>query len=190
IIMVRLQRVTFMALHNYLGLTTELFNPESQAIPLLSVASVAAGRAKRLMSSGPEERLERLPRPSESSDSVPLPSIHREIADELGQSQMGGPDPSFPQETQGAAPSDLGMAYDRARVLPYSDEHSGSFVASKSKKNVVVAEIPSVVFHYSESPWDESGASSKTDAIFRAAKKDLLTLMQLDDPSLLDGRVT
>lgn len=27
IIMVRLQRVTFLALHNYLGLTTELFNP-------------------------------------------------------------------------------------------------------------------------------------------------------------------
>lgn len=25
--MVRLQRVTFLALHNYLGLTTELFNP-------------------------------------------------------------------------------------------------------------------------------------------------------------------
>lgn len=27
IIMMRLQRVTFLALHNYLGLTTELFNP-------------------------------------------------------------------------------------------------------------------------------------------------------------------
>lgn len=27
IMMVRLQRVTFLALHNYLGLTTELFNP-------------------------------------------------------------------------------------------------------------------------------------------------------------------
>lgn len=26
IMMVRLQRVTFLALHNYLGLTTELFN--------------------------------------------------------------------------------------------------------------------------------------------------------------------
>lgn len=25
--MVRLQRVTFLALHDYLGLTTELFNP-------------------------------------------------------------------------------------------------------------------------------------------------------------------
>uniref|UniRef100_A0A8C4M862 lysophospholipase n=1 Tax=Equus asinus asinus TaxID=83772 RepID=A0A8C4M862_EQUAS len=31
IIMVRLQRVTFLALHNYLGLTTELFNPVSAA---------------------------------------------------------------------------------------------------------------------------------------------------------------
>uniref|UniRef100_A0AAY4BFN8 lysophospholipase n=1 Tax=Denticeps clupeoides TaxID=299321 RepID=A0AAY4BFN8_9TELE len=30
IIMVRLQRVTFLALHNYLGLTTELFNPVGQ----------------------------------------------------------------------------------------------------------------------------------------------------------------
>ncbi|CAJ0937791.1 unnamed protein product, partial [Ranitomeya imitator] len=43
IIMVRLQRVTFLALHNYLGLTTELFNSESQAIPLLSVASLTSG---------------------------------------------------------------------------------------------------------------------------------------------------
>lgn len=32
IIMVRLQRVTFLALHNYLGLTTELFNPVSAGI--------------------------------------------------------------------------------------------------------------------------------------------------------------
>lgn len=33
IIMVRLQRVTFLALHNYLGLTTELFNPVSASLP-------------------------------------------------------------------------------------------------------------------------------------------------------------
>lgn len=33
IIMVRLQRVTFLALHNYLGLTTELFNPVSVPAP-------------------------------------------------------------------------------------------------------------------------------------------------------------
>ncbi|XP_008829408.1 patatin-like phospholipase domain-containing protein 7 isoform X5 [Nannospalax galili] len=161
IIMVRLQRVTFLALYNYLGLTTELFNPESQAIPLLSVASVASGRAKRQMSCGLEERLEKLPRSLESCDS----------------------------EGHEGATSDLGMAYDRARVMPHSDEHLGNFLASKSKKNVIVAETPSAIFHYSESPWDETGVSEKTDAIFRAAKKDLLTLMKLDDPSLLDDRV-
>ncbi|XP_052581440.1 patatin-like phospholipase domain-containing protein 7 isoform X3 [Peromyscus californicus insignis] len=161
IIMVRLQRVTFLALHNYLGLTTELFNPESQAIPLLSVASVAAGRAKRQMSYGPEEQLERSPRSLESSNS----------------------------ESHERATSDLGMAYNRARVLPHSDEQLGNSVASKSKKNVIVAETPSAIFHYSENSWDDTGASGKTDAIFKAATKDLLTLMKLDDPSLLDGRV-
>ncbi|KAF6721087.1 Patatin-like phospholipase domain-containing protein 7 [Oryzias melastigma] len=35
IIMVRLQRVTFLALHNYLGLTTELFNPVLPQKPLI-----------------------------------------------------------------------------------------------------------------------------------------------------------
>ncbi|XP_055455900.1 patatin-like phospholipase domain-containing protein 7 isoform X5 [Psammomys obesus] len=208
IIMIRLQRVTFLALHNYLGLTTELFNPESQAIPLLSVASVAAGRAKRQMSYGQEEQLERSPRPLESSNSdhgssrsticgpllkrscsVPLPSIHVEISNELWQSQGSGSNPSASQESHEGATSDLGMAYNHARVLPHSDEQLGNYVASKSKKNVVVAEIPSAIFHYSENSRDEPGASGKTDAVFRAATQDLLTLMKLDDPSLLDGRV-
>lgn len=53
-------------------------------------------------------------------------------------------------------------------------------VLFKSKKNVVVAEIPSAIFHYSENSRDETGASGKTDAIFRAATQDLLTLMKLD----------
>ncbi|XP_031225142.1 patatin-like phospholipase domain-containing protein 7 [Mastomys coucha] len=204
IIMVRLQRVTFLALHNYLGLTTELFNPESQAIPLLSVASVA-GRAKRQMSCGLEEQPERSPRPPEfsSSDhgsncvtvsgpmlkrscSVPLPSIHGEI-DELRQSQGSGSNTSAFQESHEGATSDLGMAYNRARILPYSDEQLGNSSASKSKKGV--AETPSAIFHYSENSRDETGPYGKTDAIFRAATKDLLTLMKLDDPSLLDGRV-
>lgn len=44
----------------------------------------------------------------------------------------------------------------------------------------MVAETPSVVFHYPERHQDETAASGKTDAIFRAAKKDLLTLMKLD----------
>uniref|UniRef100_A0A4W5M993 lysophospholipase n=1 Tax=Hucho hucho TaxID=62062 RepID=A0A4W5M993_9TELE len=40
IIMVRLQRVTFLALHNYLGLTTELFNPVIHTHTLNSIRCV------------------------------------------------------------------------------------------------------------------------------------------------------
>lgn len=53
------------------------------------------------------------------------------------------------------------------------------FVLFKSKKSIV-AETPSAIFHYSETSRDETGAGGKTDAIFRAATKDLLTLMKLD----------
>uniref|UniRef100_K9IQ44 lysophospholipase n=1 Tax=Desmodus rotundus TaxID=9430 RepID=K9IQ44_DESRO len=195
IIMVRLQRVTFLALHSYLGLTTELFNPESQAIPLVSVASVAAGKAKRQASYGPEEPGDPADRGGsraaasglllKRSHSVPLPSVH-ETSDELGKAQAGDQAPAAPP---GAA-SDPRTACDRARVPLHAEERPGSVVAGKPKKSVVVAETPSAIFHYSDGNSDEPVASSKTDAIFRAAKKDLLTLMKLDDPSLLDGRVT
>ncbi|XP_072634984.1 patatin-like phospholipase domain-containing protein 7 isoform X5 [Canis lupus baileyi] len=209
IIMVRLQRVTFLALHNYLGLTTELFNPESQAVHLLSVASMAAGKAKRQACCSSEDRLERTLWPQESCDpdrgggraaasgpllkrsqSSPLPSVHEEILDELGKTQPGDQAPFTPPGSTAGATSDLKMACDRARVLLHAEEHPGSTMASKSKKNVMVADAPSAVFHYSEANSEETVSSRKTDAIFRAAKKDLLTLMKLDDPSLLDGRVT
>nr|XP_025843718.1 patatin-like phospholipase domain-containing protein 7 isoform X4 [Vulpes vulpes]XP_025843719.1 patatin-like phospholipase domain-containing protein 7 isoform X4 [Vulpes vulpes] len=210
IIMVRLQRVTFLALHNYLGLTTELFNPESQAVHLLSVASMAAGKAKRQACCSSEDRLERPLWPQESCDpadrgggraaasgpllkrsqSSPLPSVHEEILDELGKAQAGDQASFAPPGSTAGATSDLKMACDRARVLLHAEEHPGSTMASKSKKNVMVADAPSAVFHYSEANSEETVSSRKTDAIFRAAKKDLLTLMKLDDPSLLDGRVT
>ncbi|VCX40510.1 unnamed protein product [Gulo gulo] len=208
--MVRLQRVTFLALHNYLGLTTELFNPESQAIPLVSVASVAAGKAKRQACCSPEDRLERPLRPQETCDpagrggsraagsgpplkrsrSFPLPSVHEETLDELGKAQAGDQTPLVPPGNIAGATSDLRMACDRARVLLQAEERPGSAMASKSKRNVTVADAPSAVFRYSETNSDETVCSRKTDAIFRAAKKDLLTLMKLDDPSLLDDRVS
>lgn len=57
--MVRLQRVTFLALHNYLGLTTELFNPVSagpwsvmsfpgeSAAPSAKTGAVSCGPGRR-----------------------------------------------------------------------------------------------------------------------------------------------
>ncbi|KAG3288473.1 patatin like phospholipase domain containing 7, transcript variant X5 [Ictidomys tridecemlineatus] len=203
IIMVRLQRVTFLALYNYLGLTTELFNPESQAIPLVSVASVASGRTKRQVFCGTEERLEKPPQPQDpcTSDqggscpaasghllkrsySVPLPYVHEEVSEKFGQSQARDSALPGPPGGHNGATSDLGMACDRARVWLHSDL-PGNSMASKSKKNTMGAEVPSSVLHYSECRWDPHGSSGKTDAIFRAAKEDLLTLMKLDDVNIL-----
>ncbi|XP_006900732.1 PREDICTED: patatin-like phospholipase domain-containing protein 7 [Elephantulus edwardii] len=208
IIMVRLQRVTFMALHNYLGLTTELFNPESQAIPLISVASVA----KRQMSSSLDPQPEQPLQPQEAADpdgecvpvlvsqplmrrslSVPLPSAYEDanflVPEKLQKTMVGRFGPTASPDLTVNISSDV-QACDLARGFSHTDEHARSSLAGKSKKSVVLSEAPSTVFHYSESPSDQALAGQKTDAILRAAKKDLLTLMKLDDPSLLDGRVT
>uniref|UniRef100_A0A8C0BZL5 lysophospholipase n=1 Tax=Buteo japonicus TaxID=224669 RepID=A0A8C0BZL5_9AVES len=107
IIMVRLQRVTFLALHNYLGLTTELFNCVS-----------------------------------------------------------------------------LGYILSALPMQPGCDLAQRSIL----KKTVTVTETPSAVFHYSAV--QDSCNSKHIDAIVEAAKKDLSTLMKLDDPSLLNGKVT
>uniref|UniRef100_A0AAY4BF04 lysophospholipase n=1 Tax=Denticeps clupeoides TaxID=299321 RepID=A0AAY4BF04_9TELE len=143
IIMVRLQRVTFLALHNYLGLTTELFNPESQAVPLKSVASV-------LGESGPTRS-------------------HRRHSQTLSGDELAAPEKSDHRPTEG--PMDTG--------------------SSILKKSVTMLDTPSAVYHYS----DMGGHSGhvhhcKVNAIFQAAKNDLLKIIQLKDPSLLEGRVT
>uniref|UniRef100_A0A665X4M6 lysophospholipase n=1 Tax=Echeneis naucrates TaxID=173247 RepID=A0A665X4M6_ECHNA len=110
IIMVRLQRVTFLALHNYLGLTTELFNP-------------VGGK---------------------------LISTHL-------------------------------LVY--ALTVTQQESHCIS--------SVTMLHTPSEVFHFR----DTGGHSdtihlSKSGAIFQAAKRDLLGIIQLQDPTLLEGRVT
>uniref|UniRef100_A0A4W3GSE6 lysophospholipase n=1 Tax=Callorhinchus milii TaxID=7868 RepID=A0A4W3GSE6_CALMI len=139
IIMVRLQRVTFLALHNYLGLTTELFNSESQAIPLVSLSSIAATSPSRTV---------------KRQHSVP------------------GSDEDHWEKTG------------RCGDVPAR--------ASSLKKTVTMIDQPSAVFHYIEGE-ERSGVISNqkpVHMILEAAKKDLLTLMKLDDPTLLDGRVT
>uniref|UniRef100_A0A673BBL1 lysophospholipase n=1 Tax=Sphaeramia orbicularis TaxID=375764 RepID=A0A673BBL1_9TELE len=125
IIMVRLQRVTFLALHNYLGLTTELFNPESQAVPLSNVNSV------------------------------------------IGEANSGK----------------------MVRRLHFQDELPAG--TPDMKKSVTMQHTPSEVFHYTDSGGQSDAIHlSKSNTIFHAAKKDLLGIIQLQDPSLLDGRVS
>ncbi|XP_053329786.1 patatin-like phospholipase domain-containing protein 7 isoform X2 [Spea bombifrons] len=177
IIMVRLQRVTFLALHNYLGLTTELFNSESQAIPLLSVASLTSGSGKSI---------------KKQTSTVSTDEDHGGSAEKAVECL---PDPDAgvlgsPKATK----SDMDMAYERARVSLTPDDPPPSPIINKPilKKSVTVTETPSAVYHYKEEDLliPEFSVNRHINAMFDAAKKDLSTLMKLQDPTLLNGRVT
>uniref|UniRef100_A0A3Q3XKY2 lysophospholipase n=1 Tax=Mola mola TaxID=94237 RepID=A0A3Q3XKY2_MOLML len=158
IIMVRLQRVTFLALHNYLGLTTELFNPVIHAHSH-----------------------------SEVQDAVsltPVISLPDGVKDVFRKQRSI----STPADSTG---TDLNMACERARVT--IDEASPSPLTHKSnlKKCVMLQHAPSEVFHYTDSRGQaDAPLLSKSCTILQAAKKDLQGIIQLQDPSLLEGRVT
>ncbi|XP_039856388.1 LOW QUALITY PROTEIN: patatin-like phospholipase domain-containing protein 7a [Simochromis diagramma] len=179
IIMVRLQRVTFLALHNYLGLTTELFNLESQAVPLTNINNVMAeantGKTRRLhfqdeLPAGTTENTAETDGVKDSHSTRKLQST------------------SMPTECTG---NDLSMACERARVT--IEEAPSSPITHKSslKKSVTMQHTPSEVFHYTDSGGHADATYlGKSSAILQAAKKDLLGIIQLQDPSLLEGRVT
>ncbi|XP_069465898.1 patatin-like phospholipase domain-containing protein 7 [Ambystoma mexicanum] len=202
IIMVRLQRVTFLALHNYLGLTTELFNSESQAIPLVSVASVTSGagpgkvvRRQSYPATGGDEPGNKGEKAAELFEPDAAKTPHSENATSLFKRSrsIGSGSSDIPGSPIGTK-SDLDMAYERARVTLASEDTLASPVVNKpmAKKSVTVTETPSAVFHYTEGQMGmpDFNVNRQIDAIFEAAKKDLVTLIRLDNPSLLTGRVT
>ncbi|XP_069798890.1 patatin-like phospholipase domain-containing protein 7 isoform X6 [Dendropsophus ebraccatus] len=207
IIMVRLQRVTFLALHNYLGLTTELFNSESQAIPLLSVASLTTGTGsskgvRRQMSnvSAEDDHSDRTEKPAEflpDQDPGLLDPSKFSASDGSNTGHRRSRSSSSLAEIPGspkAAKSDMDMAYERARVSLTPDDFPPSPVMNKSiqKKSVTVTETPSAVYHYTAEDLliPEFSVNRHLNAVFEAAKKDLSTLIKLQDPLLLNGRVT
>ncbi|XP_023793697.1 patatin-like phospholipase domain-containing protein 7 [Cyanistes caeruleus] len=199
IIMVRLQRVTFLALHNYLGLTTELFSCQSQAIPLISVSSVTAGGSaskagkRQTASALEEERGEKFEKSGEALEMDMLRISGAENSEHVFRRSLSSPPYAGSIEASNnssGAKSDMDMAYERARVQLAPEDAAGSPSVAKSilKKTVTVTETPSAVFHYSAV--QDSCNSKHTDAIVEAAKKDLSTLMKLDNPALLNGKVT
>ncbi|XP_032933466.1 patatin-like phospholipase domain-containing protein 7 isoform X2 [Catharus ustulatus] len=198
IIMVRLQRVTFLALHNYLGLTTELFSC-SPAIPLISLSSVTTGGStskagKRQTSNALEEdRGEKFEKSGEALEMDMLRISGAENSEHVFRRSLSSPPYAGSTEASNnssGAKSDMDMAYERARVQLSPEDGAGSPTVAKSilKKTVTVTETPSAVFHYSAV--QDSCNSKHIDAIVEAAKKDLSSLMKLDNPALLNGKVT
>uniref|UniRef100_A0A8C2BXS6 lysophospholipase n=1 Tax=Cyprinus carpio TaxID=7962 RepID=A0A8C2BXS6_CYPCA len=160
IIMVRLQRVTFLALHNYLGLTTELFNQVGKRVHKYISALLLLGSHTYGGQAGSYENMSTVARRSRSV--------------------------SMPVESSGVAGNDLDMAYERARVTIDDPPSSSSIL----KKSVTMQHAPSAVIHYTDNAPHSDVPPTKVGAIFQAAKKDLLGIIPLQDPSLLEGRVT
>ncbi|XP_054502195.2 patatin-like phospholipase domain-containing protein 7 isoform X1 [Agelaius phoeniceus] len=197
IIMVRLQRVTFLALHNYLGLTTELFSCQGQGTPLISVSGISAGAGKvgkrQTPSALEEERGEKLEKSGEALEMDMLRISGAENSEHVFRRSLSSPPYAGSTEASNnssAAKSDMDMAYERARVHLAPEDAAGSPGVAKSilKKTVTVTETPSAVFHYSAV--QDSCNSKHIDAIVEAAKRDLSALMKLDNPALLNGKVT
>ncbi|KAI5613052.1 patatin-like phospholipase domain-containing protein 7 isoform X1, partial [Silurus asotus] len=185
IMMVRLQRVTFLALHNYLGLTTELFNPESQAIPLENVARVlgdgSPGRGNRRNSQTEEDAVaEKLAHGStekqyNAGDWKPRPMQSPSAAFRKSRSMSTPLESSLP-----AGGNDLSTGFEEVSVQ--KTELPPSPVAYKSilKKSVTMQPAPSAVYHYSDTGGHPGHVHhNKVNAIFQAAKKDLLKIIQL-----------
>uniref|UniRef100_A0A671Q2D1 lysophospholipase n=1 Tax=Sinocyclocheilus anshuiensis TaxID=1608454 RepID=A0A671Q2D1_9TELE len=180
IIMVRLQRVTFLALHNYLGLTTELFNQVGERVHAYISALLLLG--------------------SHTHTHTHTHSITSKICAFLTHtlsviSCYVNPH-RHNHSCAGAVKlrNDLNMAYERARVT-IDDTPSSSvlmFYALQSilKKSVTMQHAPSTVIHYISNAPHSDVPPCKVGAIFQAAKKDLLGIIPLQDPSLLEGRVT
>ncbi|XP_037115340.1 patatin-like phospholipase domain-containing protein 7 isoform X2 [Syngnathus acus] len=181
IIMVRLQRVTFLALHNYLGLTTELFNTDSQAISLVSVAHV-------LGEAHPHRGLRRQPSHSDEFGSDKVDPEKTNISEISSSKSKTSRSLSTPLAVTGEMSMDLNKVSERARVANEDTVPSGQ-VKSILKKTVAMQRSPSAVYEYSEAGTGHYH-HNKVNAIFQAAKKDLLQVIQLQDPGLLEGRVT
>uniref|UniRef100_A0A8C8H7T6 lysophospholipase n=1 Tax=Oncorhynchus tshawytscha TaxID=74940 RepID=A0A8C8H7T6_ONCTS len=159
IIMVRLQRVTFLALHNYLGLTTELFNqvPRSHTRYMihwnLNGHLSLCSNKKVIKIHGKSERLFSL------SLSLSLPLLALSL-----------------------------LLYPFSLALPLLSLSTPSLSLSLSllhqsilKKSVTMLHTPSAVYHYREAGESQSAHihHSKINTIFQAAKKDLQRLIQL-----------
>ncbi|XP_051630604.1 patatin-like phospholipase domain-containing protein 6 isoform X2 [Manacus candei] len=202
IIMVRLQRVTFLALHNYLGLTNELFSHDMQPLRLFPQPGHPARtspvrHSKRGLGSADEgrEQAELLKGVGLETPVPPPPPLSRCI--------------SMPVDISGIQKgprSDFDMAYERGRISVSLQEDSTGTMAGftrsvshepKERKSVTLEEPPPGS-HQSNSSEDEAGPGPcpfgpfqgrQTNLVFEAAKQELVKLMKVEDPSLLNNRV-
>ncbi|CDQ59842.1 unnamed protein product [Oncorhynchus mykiss] len=200
IIMVRLQRVTVLALHNYLGLTNELFSHEMQLLRLLPLSPHPVPRTS------PQRHGKRF-----GSLTVPAEDREAAVKDASDPGKDGATVPptlsrtiSMPVDIAGMQKnlrSDFDMAYERGRISVSAEDGNTppTYTRDQRERRVTVDEVPSGVYLY---PEEEGGPDNQfspgpgpvpgrpSPALFEEALKELLKLMRIEDPALLNGRVT
>nr|KAF6481557.1 patatin like phospholipase domain containing 6 [Molossus molossus] len=211
IIMVRLQRVTFLALHNYLGLTNELFSHEIQPLRLFPSPGLPARTSpvrgsKRVVSTSateePREAPGRPPGPTGAPLAGPAGDLVKPTSLEAPSTPLLSRCISMPVDIsglQGGPRSDFDMACERGRIsVSLQEEASGGpQVAPVRTPTQEPREQPAGACEYSYCE-DESATGGcpfgpyqgrQTSSIFEAAKRELAKLMRIEDPSLLNSRV-
>ncbi|XP_052460486.1 patatin-like phospholipase domain-containing protein 6 isoform X2 [Carassius gibelio] len=205
IIMVRLQRVTVLALHNYLGLTNELFSHVNEQRATLHDTQARPSPAS------PHPTRSSPIRHSKRFGSLTVPDKHREAAVQNATGGDLGKDGgttltlsrtiSMPVDIAGIQKglrSDFDMAYERGRISVSAEDGAPpppAFTREQRERKVMVDEAPSSVYLY---PEDESGVENifspfqgrPNATVFDEAQKEILKLMKIEDPALLNGRVT
>ncbi|CAL8331411.1 unnamed protein product [Merluccius merluccius] len=193
IIMVRLQRVTVLALHNYLGLTNELFSHEMQALRLPPVppyqprtSPIRHGKRFGSLTVAEEHREAAIKGEAgeQGKDGTTVPTLSRTISMPVDIAGM-----------QKSLRSDFDMAYERGRISVSADEGNTPPTKDPREKRVTVDEVPSGVYLY---PEEEVGVDSifspcpsrPSGTLFEEAQKEILKLMKIEDPALLNGKVT
>ncbi|PWA14975.1 hypothetical protein CCH79_00014231 [Gambusia affinis] len=196
IIMVRLQRVTVLALHNYLGLTNELFSHEM--LP------------SRFPPTSPHAPRTSPIRHGKRFGSLSVSDEHREAAVKgADQGKEGGPPNlsrtiSMPVDISGiqkSVKSDFDMAFERGRISASAEDGNTPPTLSRSvsheqrERKVTVEEVPSGIYLY---PDEESGVDNIfppsfgrcNASLFEEAQKEVLRIMQIEDPGLLRGKAS
>ncbi|XP_033734724.1 neuropathy target esterase-like isoform X5 [Pecten maximus] len=165
IIMIRLQRVTFTALHNYLGLSNELISPASNTeMRTLSIHTITP-------QSSPHKRQTSFT-PSSSADMETMKASFMDVRR---------------QHSEGGDVDHLKSDFDTARMRARA--HS----ASKMDAEGGASSSTSVQRHKvkkTDMTTSISSQNTNEEMVLNLAKKDLITLLKLKDSTILDDKVS
>uniref|UniRef100_A0A8B9G5I7 lysophospholipase n=1 Tax=Amazona collaria TaxID=241587 RepID=A0A8B9G5I7_9PSIT len=185
IIMVRLQRVTFLALHNYLGLTTELFNCVSLGYTLFP--SDLLGQ-KELGNKNMRIPLSSVSSASEMKNQTMLLTCVYFLRSSNKRGAYKRLSVLLVDNSSGAK-SDMDMAYERARVHFALEDVASSPAVGKVNPGSWRARCGACIVNCSCSLSLDASSHLGSLHEHRLVNCTLYTL-SLQDPSLLNGKVT